>query len=166
MRLLGFITILIVLSFASSAHAQTNPCPAGQQMSTLSSGPSCIPITLPNVGGTPSVGQVPTATSPTTATWQTPSGGGGGTAITSCTGDLGSCTQTGAVLAAQVVTGAHIANNTIPNAALVTAALTAASALNGANLTAGSVPNSALASGKWQQASSAIVTETLAGGLM
>lgn len=30
------------------------------------------------ISGTPSVGQVPTATSGTTATWQTPSGGGGG----------------------------------------------------------------------------------------
>jgi hypothetical protein len=33
------------------------------------------------VSGTPSAGQVPTATSPTTATWQTPSGGGGGSTI-------------------------------------------------------------------------------------
>lgn len=51
--------------------------PAGGDLSGSYPDPTVARINGVAVSGTPAVGQVPTATSTSTATWQTPSGGGG-----------------------------------------------------------------------------------------
>lgn len=94
---------------------------AGDLAGTAAS-PAVAKVNGVAVTGTPITGQVPTATSGTAATWQTPSGGG---AVSSVVG------QTGAVTGAQLVADTTVAG------ALATKAATTTTITAGTGLTGG-----------------------------